>query len=82
MVRQPKGHKHIRMIRRRMMRLWKSLNFEKGMRDDCLLEVLKRHRQKVEIEILKNRNDVESIVREQKEFSYSSGKCDNNGWIG
>lgn len=64
------------------MRLWKSLNFEKGMRDDCLKEVLKRHREKVEAEMLKNRQKVETAVREQREFTYPLRECDNNGWVG
>jgi len=49
------------------------------MRDDCLKEVLKRHREKVAAEILKNR---EKVLSEQREFSYPSSQCDLNGWVG
>ncbi len=82
MVRQPKGKKHIRMIRRRMMRLWKSINFEKGMRDDCLKEILKRHREKVAEEIKKNRKKVAEDSKSQQGNLYLTSQCDNNGWVG
>ncbi len=70
MVRQAKGKKHMKNMKRKAMRVWKTLGFEKGLFGECLKEVLKKHRERIHEDINKQR---------QQELQLC---CDNNGWIG
>lgn len=87
MVRQLKGKKHIRYIKRKAMRLWKGVNFEQGLRNDCLQEILKRHRESVAADLERSKRKIAEMIEEkpsetQREFSYPACLCDNNGWVG
>ena len=80
MVRQPKGKKHIRMIHRRALRLWKEIDCEKGMKLDCIKEVLKKHRERLYQEL--EEKEKELRLRKEEYSKFSEYHCDNNGWLG
>jgi len=87
MVLQLKGKKHIRYIRRKALRLWEGVNREEELRNDCLREILERHRKKLHVDLQESRKKIVELTREspsdiQEEFSYPSSQCDNNGWVG
>lgn len=70
MARQARGKKHVMNMRRKARRLWQTVNYDKDLRDECVREVLKRHRQSLIEDFAKHR---------QQELQFC---CDNNGWIG
>lgn len=71
-IRQARGKKHCKNIKRRAMRLWKQSHYEKGLWDSCLRACIDRHRQKVEREIL------ESIAKQRQE---QLAFCDQNNLV-
>lgn len=70
-IRQAKGKKHCKNIKRRAMRLWRHSQYQKGLWDDCLKACIEHHRRKVETEIL------ESILKQRQE---QLAFCDRHEW--
>jgi len=70
-VRQARGKKHLKLIKRRAMRLWMKNKCQYGLWDHCLKITIENHRKSIQEEI------VSKIRDQQAEF-----QCDVNGWIG
>lgn len=73
-VRQLKGRKHIKLIRKQAMRLWRDAFYQKDLWKECLKTAIENHRLQVESEIISKKI--------QKQLSFQSFQCDTNGWIG
>jgi hypothetical protein len=69
-VRQAKGKKHLKYIKRKAMRLWKETKWQPGLWDECLKTALKDHRERIQSESL------------SKDIQEQMSLCDRNGWIG
>ena len=76
-VRQAKGKRHIKFIRRKAMRIWKASKYKRGLYEQCLRTALETHRLRVKEEITGKK---ETTIREQ--LTPSCCDCDKNGWVG
>ena len=79
MVRQAKGKKHCKYIKKKALQMWRATNYQDGMWIECLKTCIEKHRQSVADEIMNERRAVaQESRRAQRELAF----CDNNGWIG
>ena len=73
-VRQLKGMKHAKLIKRRAKKMWRACGAQSGAWDACLRQAIEEHRLKIEAEIISK--NVEN------QLALASFQCDNNGWVG
>ena len=74
-VRQLKGMKHAKLIKKRAMKMWrKTYSLRRDLWKPCLKAAMEEHRRKIEMEIVSKK------IEEQLSFE-GSFPCDTNGWI-